>query len=79
MEIIKAPNGSFTYRTTCPLCLLPAEVRGLRKRALDRWDQGKGLLVQDAFPQLSAAGQEILVTGMHDSCFDSLFEPTDTT
>jgi hypothetical protein len=73
MEVIRQPDGSFTLRRTCPMCLLPAEVHGLRKRALDRWDFGKGALVPDVFPQLSAAEREILVSGMHGSCYDGLF------
>ena len=73
MEIVRDQHGTFTFRTTCPLCQLPAEVRRLRKRALDRFDFGRGELVQEVFPQLSAAEREILMTGMHDSCFESLF------
>lgn len=75
-EIVK--EGSFyTYSTTCPACGKPAEVRGLRKQALDRWDLGRGEFVQDAFPQLSADDREILVSGMHGECFDEEFPPDD--
>src|SRR5271154_3191187 len=73
-EIIQ--EGAFwTFRATCPRCEKPAEVKGLRKRALDRW-QG-GALVQDVFPQICPSGREILASGMHDACFDEWFYPPD--
>lgn len=76
-EIIREPHGTYTFRTTCPLCGKPAEVTGLRKRALDRWDMGRGDFVQDAFPELSPAGREILLSGSHGPCFDVAFPEDD--
>jgi hypothetical protein len=73
-EIIQ--EGAFwTFRATCPRCGKPAEVKGLRKRALDHWQ--KGVLVQDAFPALSPAEREVLASGMHDECFDAWYPDVD--
>jgi hypothetical protein len=66
--ITKEPGGFYAFRTTCPHCKEPAEVKGLRKRALDRWQAGAS--VQDVFPQICPADREILASGMHDACFD---------
>ncbi len=75
MKMVKGmiiKEGAFyTFRTACPRCEKPAEVKGLRKRALDRWQSGT--LVQNAFPDLSAVDREILASGMHDECFDAWF------
>lgn len=70
-EIIK--EGTFyTFRTTCPFCGKPAEVKNLRKRALERWNMGLGAFVQDAFPDLSASDREILHTGICGECWATL-------
>jgi hypothetical protein len=71
--IIKESGVFYTFRATCPRCEKPAEVKGLRKRALDRWQAGA--LVQNAFPGLSPAEREILASGMHDECFNAWFPP----
>jgi hypothetical protein len=72
-DVIQEPGGFWTFRTTCPRCEKPAEVRGLRKRAIERWQQG--VLVQNAFPALSVDDLEILASGMHSECFDAWFPP----
>ncbi len=71
--IVRESGVFYTFRATCPRCEKPAEVTGLRKRALDRWQDGA--LVQTAFPGLSPAEREILVSGMHDECFNAWYPP----
>ena len=65
----------FTFRTMCPRCGKPAEVKGLRRRALEMWQ--KGAHIQDMFPDLSSAEREILMSGLHDECFDAWYPDLD--
>lgn len=74
-EIIRDSHGTYTYRAICPRCEKPAEVKGLRKGALDRWNLGQGDFIQDAFPELSPADREVFLTGMHDECFNAWYPP----
>jgi hypothetical protein len=59
------------YRTkACILC-------GERSTVRARWHQfvawGKGMLIQDAFPELSDDERELLKTGTHPECWNILF------
>lgn len=40
---------------------------------LERWDNGKGLFIQEAWPEGSADEREQLMTGIHGKCFDEAF------
>jgi hypothetical protein len=46
-------------------------VRRLDPFAVRQWIAGD--FIQDAFPQLSAADREILISGMHGECYDEWF------
>ena len=42
---------------------------------LEAW--GSGVLIQNAFPELSAAEREQLMTGIHGECWDKAFREED--
>jgi hypothetical protein len=65
----REPGGTYIYRSRCPACGMPSEVRGLRKTAYDRWRKGDAF--DDALPDLSPAEREILLSGLHSACFDA--------
>lgn len=54
----------------CPVCG-EAETVFVADAAYDRWVSGA--LVQDAFPELAVDVRELLVSGTHPACWDSLF------
>jgi hypothetical protein len=54
---------------TCPLCSNTATV----EVRLDEFEAyQRGALVQDAFPTLTASEREVVKTGIHADCWDSL-------
>jgi hypothetical protein len=59
--------------TTCPGCQHPGRVRNVKPVALNAWLLGAH--IQDVMPELSDADRELLISGMHSDCFDSLFPP----
>lgn len=40
-----------------------------------RWTSGE--LIQDAFPDMTADNRELLISGIHPACWDSMFEGDD--
>lgn len=63
----------------CIVCWQTAIVE-VPRAAWDTWNSSKPprkAFVQDAFPMLTAADRELLISGMHDQCFDSLFHNVD--
>jgi hypothetical protein len=42
------------------------------KQALANWKNG--MFIQDAFPNLTVGEREIILTGIHDVCWDIMFE-----
>lgn len=67
-------DGKLTVITnTCPVCGHPGRVTGVDPAALNRWLAGAH--IQDVMPKLSVADRELLMSGTHDDCFDSLFPP----
>jgi len=57
---------------TCMVCRKPSEIVVSENR-YNLWRHG-GVRVQDAFPDLTQAQREILITGTHDSCWKALFQ-----
>lgn len=55
----------------CVVCGKPAVVRNIPAQAFAAW-YSDDAAVQDALPMLSAGDREILATGTHGECFDSL-------
>jgi transcriptional regulator GlxA family with amidase domain len=46
-------------------------VWSLDRSAVTRWQEGEN--IQNAFPDMSAADREILISGTHAACWDKLF------
>ena len=61
-----------TVVTACPFCGHANEVE---VNEIDYLDWQDGMLVQDAFPYLSANEREKLVSGICPSCWDKMFPP----
>lgn len=64
----EAKHAIVTIRTTCPFC---NKVQSITVNTQDyrRWKGG--LLIQEAFPNLSADDREALMTGICPACFPS--------
>lgn len=71
---MKVNRKEVTIVTTCPFCGRANEVEVNEMDYLD-WDDG--LLVQDAFPYLSADEREMLITGICPTCWDKMFGEED--
>lgn len=54
----------------CPRCN-KTEVMSLNREQAMRWMEGA--LIQDAFPDMSVADRELLMTGTHDACWKEIF------
>ena len=67
---MKINNHEVTVITTCPFCGRANEIEVNEDDYLDWQD---GMLVQDAFPYLSANEREMLVSGICPTCWDSTF------
>jgi hypothetical protein len=55
---------------TCSVCG-EYEVWSLDRELVDRWQGGEN--IQRVFPYMSAGEREILITGIHPDCWDTLF------
>lgn len=58
----------------CMICGI-SETLMLDEEKLILWHNGA--FIQDVFPDLTPAERELIKTGTHESCFDSLFEGLD--
>ena len=67
MEFIETPMCTVCGATT---------LMYLDETAYTRW-QNHEILIQQAFPDLSAGERELLKTGFHPACWDSLFKEED--
>ena len=56
---------------SCTLCGKGHETFILDRARFERWQAGE--FIQVAFPGLSAADREVIMTGTHDECFNRLF------
>lgn len=56
--------------TQCPFCGRGNEVE---VNEADYWDWDDGMMAQDAFPYLSAAEREMLISGICPKCWDKMF------
>ena len=56
--------------TQCPFCGRGNEVE---VNEFDYFDWSEGELAQDAFPYLSAAEREMLISGICPKCWDKMF------
>lgn len=56
----------------CTVCEEQSVVR-VKEADYEAWNTRK-LFIQEAFPYLSADERELLVSGTHSSCWDTLFD-----
>ena len=68
----KINHKEVTVITVCPICGHANEVE---VNEIDYLDWQDGMLVQDAFPYLSANEREKLISGICPSCWDKMFPP----
>jgi hypothetical protein len=61
----------------CPNCR-KVTVLVVSGKSFLSWDMGRGVHVQDAFPELDDGQREVLVTGLCPDCSDELFADLDT-
>jgi hypothetical protein len=57
---------------TCPFCKKPGKLE-VPPEVLDRYDGGRGMFIQNAWPEGSADEREQLLSGIHGKCFDDAF------
>lgn len=59
---------------TCMWCQKPSSLT-MTEEQLARYESTKrnGGTIQDALPEMSAGDREMLITGTHEACFDSIF------
>jgi hypothetical protein len=72
-----AADGTLILDFMCPGCGQVNVVSGIDQKRYMTWRSGQGSGVGGAFPELSAAEREALMTGYHDRCFDDLFAEED--
>lgn len=74
-RIAEVGDGKLEVDTTCPLCQKPHRVS---VAATEYWSWMAGIIsVQAAFPELSNAEREMLITGTCGPCWDEMFPPED--
>lgn len=57
-------------KTQCPLC---GRYHNVKVKEEDYKKYENGMLIQNAFPYLSADEREMLMTGICGECFDKMF------
>jgi hypothetical protein len=69
-QILDVGEGDYAVTVSCPRCKKPQNLRlpidGLRA-------YNNGALIQVAFPNLSVAFREMLLTGWCDDCWNEIF------
>lgn len=73
--ITRNPNGTLRFTTRCMFCKQPVAVDQLDPAQFTAWKDGA--LAQDAFPGMSDAEREALVSGSHAKCFAEAFAEED--
>ena len=66
-------DGTMTCHRTCEFCRQPSSVSGLDPAKVALYDNGRGLHIQEVWPELSADDREIIQSGTHGDCFDAAF------
>ena len=61
-----------TIETVCPVCGTINYVT-VAKADLAKYEADDGMLIQDAFPYLSADEREMLISGICPKCWDMMF------
>jgi hypothetical protein len=65
--------GTYQLTYRCQLCGKPAIVTVPAERFDDWYGNTAAPMVQNQFPDLTAADREILLSGTHDECFNKAF------
>jgi hypothetical protein len=68
-------NGNVRVDRNCTLCTKDSFVENVPAKRLELWQAGE--YPQRAFPNMSAADREILLSGTHDECWQKAFPPDD--
>lgn len=63
-----------TIRKTCPICG-KLNIVEVSEASYMKWEEGA--LIQEAFPEKSAAEREVIKTGICPECWDKMFEQDD--
>lgn len=63
-----------TLVTICPICRRE-ELVTVNEKDYEKWE--KGMLVQDAFPYLTADEREMLISGICSDCWEKTFGDSD--
>lgn len=66
----KINHREYKIITSCPFC---GHADAVFVNEDDYWDWQDGVLVQDAFPYLSANEREMLISGCCSQCWDKMF------
>ncbi len=61
-----------TYTVETEPCIVCDNVTCLDVPAQGIFWYNQGKLIQECFPELSIGDRELLITGTHDECFDTL-------
>lgn len=73
--VTENPDKTIRFEARCIWCGCPVAVDRLDPEQFKAWQAGA--LAQDAFPALSAAEREALVSGSHAECFGEMFPEDD--
>lgn len=68
-------QGMITVQTgTCMWCQKPSSLE-MTEEQFARYERMRhtGGHIQDVLPEMSAGDREMLITGTHEACFDSIF------
>jgi len=63
-------ENRFLLGVKCPLCG-ESTIIVMRRDKYVRWNNDKEL-IQNVWPDLTAAQREIMITGLHDTCFQEV-------
>lgn len=64
----------------CPFCgkMGTVEIAVEKLTTFKRWRFQRNVPIQDVFPELSAEDREMIMTGIHASCWEEAFSEEDT-
>lgn len=67
-------NTEVRVKVICPFCPEDKKTRIMRVNETAYLNWRNGMLIQDAFPDLTPADREALITGICDKCWENTFE-----
>jgi len=63
-----------TYTVECQPCIVCSNKTCIDVPAQGIFWYNQGKLIQECFPELPKEDRELLITGTHDECFNSLYK-----